>query len=198
MELRKLINNTVVETLQHQTDLLEQQTRLLQALAPNIKVQGQDPRTAAPPPKPEEPWSLDFWRQRHVREERTPQGSRELREPVEPLMEPFGSIHQQLQPLIARAEELVLQALEHRDEQIIRLAESTTPAERQKIGRPASNESLLQNKFVAVCDSFQHRLGEIEVLEQRCRDVVRYLKSAQEEAVNGGDSKVSRLVSEEF
>ncbi|CAE7899727.1 Scn11a [Symbiodinium microadriaticum] len=196
MELRKVINSDVVEALRRQTDVLDHQTRLLEVMMPAVtKMQNPAPSMPTPPtvPQPEEPWTLEFWRSRHVKAEGTPTG------PVEPL----GSIHQQLRPLIARAEELVLEALEQRDEQILGLAESQASeklpgkARPKKMERPTSTDSLKEpRELVTLCESFQHRLNEIETLEERCRDVVRYLKSAQ--AHTAGSTKVSPLVSEEL
>jgi len=198
MELRKVINSDVVEALQRQTDMLHHQTRLLEVIMPSIaKMQNPVPSMpTAPtvPPQPEEPWTLDFWRARHAKTEGNSKGP----------MEPFGSIQQQLQPLIARAEELVLEALEQRDEKILGLAEAQAPeklpvkARPKKMERPTSTDSLQKEprELATLCESFQHRLSEIETLEERCRDVVRYLKSAQ--GPTPGSNKVSHLVSEEF
>eukprot|EP00439_Symbiodinium_sp_Y106_P010572 s2376_g1.t1 len=169
MELRKVINSDVVEALQRQTDMLHHQTRLLEVIMPSIaKMQNPVPSMpTAPtvPPQPEEPWTLDFWRARHAKTEGNSKGP----------MEPFGSIQQQLQPLIARAEELVLEALEQRDEKILGLAEAQAPeklpvkARPKKMERPTSTDSLQKEprELATLCESFQHRLSEIETLEER-------------------------------
>ena len=201
MELRKLISDDVVATLQRHTDMMDQQTRLLEAIVPTLaRIQAQDAKrpATADAVKPEEQWSLDFWRFRHMKSEACSD-----REPKDP-MQTFGCIQQQLQPVIARAEELVLEALEHRDAQILALAESSRPVasvvsdHQESADPPASTCSLVENEFLVLCNSFQHRLSEIEKLEQRCRDVIRYLKSAQDRARQGGNVQGSHLVSAEL
>ena len=207
MEVRKLMDHDVIATLRRHTDMLDQQTRLLEAMVPTFaRMQEMDRSRQVSPEasqKPEEPWSLDFWRSRPLKSEKYEKPSVSPALNSSP-METFGSIQQQLQPVLARAEALVLEALDRRDEQVLCLAQSKEVApleeniDQKAAERTPSTDSLLGNQFVVLCNSFQHRLQEIENLEQRCRDIVQYLKSAQDQEGNGGHAKAAHLVSEEF
>mmetsp|Transcript_47859 Transcript_47859/g.111824 ORF Transcript_47859/g.111824 Transcript_47859/m.111824 type:complete len:629 (-) Transcript_47859:51-1937(-) len=193
MELRKLVDTDVKTALRRQTDLLNKQTVLLETILPTFLQAQRHPEEEA---SMSEPFSLDIWYQQHIR--------KNLDVDVGP-MEALGGIQQQLQPVLARAEDLVREALDYRDVQIAAVLESHSlpelTADAPKIfASSRSSDSILDTDFAVLCNSFEHRLIEIENLEKRCRDVVRYLKREMmpDELKRKGSKNVSRLISEQL
>lgn len=135
---------------------------------------------------------------------------------VPPDLHSFASLQDELQPLLAKASMLVIDALPLEiatafEDQGSLLSASVDPEAKKKAAQwkdwtstaevsghdnfetqvsdqPDALADKIEEQFASLCEAFEHRIREADSFQQRCRSLVDYLKVLKTEAVNGKTS----------
>jgi len=180
MEIRKVIGDEIVSALKEHEKILREQNRLLcQHFGTEI------------------PDSKGYTKASHPSEWMPPD------------LHSFASLQDELQPLLAKASMLVMEALpaeiatafaedeltlprpsDPRAEKVARWKEWAKTCEGTQPSGPSDvpGEALvekIEEHFTSLCEAFEHRIREADSFQQRCRSLMDYLKVLKTETVNG-------------